>query len=257
LAVAEDGAATVSDFALTIPIFIMVTFVILQLALMANASVIIHYAAFNAARAAKTQMMDMDNAFLELDCCGVPAIATGLGIKKLIDVAASTDRDVSNKVRTAAAFPLIALAPGKKEFAPNRTPSEAYNNASIDSYLRDLAGGGDRANYLIGKAAYAFDSRYTKVDYGTPLDIRSLTGNREEFIARGAEYGAVGWELLSAIKDGPASAAARITTIPVFAEVSFRFPLLVPYAAAIFNKNDPALPSADKGIWLNARVELF
>ncbi|MFT4824327.1 MAG: Flp pilus assembly protein TadG [Halioglobus sp.] len=258
------GAATVSDFALTIPIFIMVLFLMLQLALMANASLIIHYSAYSAARAAKTHLLDMDNAFMELECCGVKLAAAGLGALTLYQAVSGSDDDVRQKIRTAAAFPLIALAPGKKEYAANRTSSVNFTDIGMSAYLTVLTEGDDnRSEYLLEKAKYAFDNRYTKVEYGTPLEemlssLGDLDGDNLGLAAgQVAEHGQIALKLAELIKNSPASAVARITTIPVYADVNFRFPLLVPYAAAIFHQKDSSLGSIDKGIWLHARVELF
>jgi Flp pilus assembly protein TadG len=262
------GAATVSDFALTIPIFIMVLFLMLQLALMANASLIIHYSAYNAARAAKTHLLDMDNAFLELECCGVNFAAAGIGALKLYQAVSASDDDVRQKIRTAAAFPLIALAPGKEAYAANRTPGVNFTDIGMNAYLSVLTEGDDnRTRYLLEKAKYAFDNRYTKVEYGTPLmEMLSRLGdsggdleddNLGLAAGQAAEHGQIALELAQLIKESPAAAVARITTIPVYADVNFRFPLLVPYAGAIFHERDSSLGSIDKGVWLHARVELF
>jgi hypothetical protein len=264
---AQDGVATVVDFSLTIPIFIAVVFLMTQLALMVNASLVIHYAAYNAARAAKVHMLDMENAFWELDCCYVDSLFAPVGgALKLADLIFEPEgpwrEETDRKVLTAAAFHLISLAPSSEQRYINRQPSVSFEKLGLRKYLNHLTDNdAARTDLLLHKARYAFDERYTKVDYNNTaiglikrLINENRTPRKQEF-GEMFEEALVTWELAKVMKD-PARALATITSIPVYAEVSFRFPLLVPFAAGIFNDYDPNLPADEPGIWLEARVKL-
>lgn len=263
----ESGAASVFDFALTIPIFITVVFVLTQLALMANASLIIHFSAYSAARAAKTQLLDMDHAFWELDCCALDTLIAPLAgaaalADQLFEPSTTWREETDKKVRTAAAFQLISLAPSKRSIAPDRESSVNFDQIGMSAYLATLVNeDSKRTNVLLHKAQYAFDERFTLVNYGSSAaDIleKIIQGGQ---IPTAEDYGElleealVAWELAKTMSE-PAHALATITTVPVYAEVSFRFPLLVPFASSIFNQSDLNALPGQKGIWLSARVDL-
>ena len=58
----QYGAAAAVDFVLTLPIFMLVLFLTIQFALVANASLHIHYAAYSAAHSARIYYFDTTTA---------------------------------------------------------------------------------------------------------------------------------------------------------------------------------------------------
>ena len=226
---AETGAAVAVDFTLTIPIFMSLILFMIQLALMANASLVVHYAAFNGARAAKVWMVEKDHGFAELDCCGVSVISA---VDSIVGFAGEYqgDDETAKRVRVAVSVPLISISPANPRFGP-RNPGNAWKQTEMTQFFNTIRP--QSKSMLVRKAQYAFDETNTKITYGLL--------NQDLFVS--------GMDLLGIVGDVP---IGSIASLPVHTEVSFRYTLIIPLAAALFN-NDDSQPYARL---MTARVSL-
>lgn len=211
----ESGAAVAVDFTLTIPIFMSLILFMIQLALMANASLIVHYAAFSGARAAKVWMVEKDHGFAELDCCGVSGFAA---IDSFIGLVGEFrgDDETARRVRVAVSVPLVSISPANPRFGP-RNPGSAFNASQMSELFGIIRP--QNKDMLMRKAHYAFDESNTKIEYGL-LD--------EDLFQSGLDLAGI-------LGDVP---VGSIASLPVHTEVSYRYTLIIPLAAALFNNDD-------------------
>ena len=269
------GVAAIMDFTLVLPIFVMIILLTLQLALMANASLIVHYSAYSAARSAKSQLLDFDHAFLDLDCCSIDLVNKAQGVMSALTVLNEGRPDVDEKVFAAAAWPLVSLAPSSRDIAISAVGGGGQGT-SKSSYRRiddlglrtvlqkqDIKAG--RTDLLLRKAAYAYSNAYLQVDYGSPIfsSVKELWEQRANSpslsqvassLGVNAHYAAVVMGLADKLEASGYS-VTTITSLPVYAEVKFYFPLLVPWASFFFDQSN--LMATQPGRWMSARVELL
>jgi hypothetical protein len=142
----ERGAATAMDLVLVVPIFLFVMLLIFQWALLMKNTVIVHYAAFTAARSARVHL------------CPPPANADAARMRAFGGMACTDDR---SRQEMAARYALIMASP----FDP-RLRCEASCNppqAVVDALAR---GTGTEQNGLAwqNQARYAFDGPNVEVD---------------------------------------------------------------------------------------------
>lgn len=160
------GAAAVVDFILTFPVFMVVVLLVLQFAVLANGAVIVHYAAYSAARSARVWMWDKDFER--------PWPRPPLSQYRYLEFLRNTGSEVQSRVETAARFALIAASPADSRVrnSPKSVPR---------TLLRAMAAAGGspgRAGVLLTKAGYAFDDRNSDVEYSVaPSGPLSSPGN--------------------------------------------------------------------------------
>ncbi len=271
-----SGVAAIMDFTLVLPIFVMIVLLTLQLALMANASVVVHYAAYSAARAAKTQLVDFDHAFLDLDCCSVDLANKALGIMGALSLLNGSNGPAREKVFAAAAWPLVALAPSSSDININtvggrgsggsQNSIDRVNDLGLEALLQNQSLPSNRKNLLLRKAKYAYSNAYLEVDYGSPLfstvsELWAARGSGTPTLSQmtsalgaNAQYATIALNQAKQLQESGYS-ITTITSLPVFAEVRFYFPLLVPWASALFH--EPNSMASNRGRWLSAKVELI
>lgn len=268
------GVAAIMDFTLVLPIFVMIILLTLQLALMANASILVHYSAYSAARAAKTHLVDFDHAFLDLDCCSVNVANKAIGVMEALSILNGGGGDASERIFAAAAWPLVSLAPSSSAISVNssgagqnssRSSFDRINDLDLRSLLRKQAISAGRTNLLIKKASYAFSSAYLQVDYGSPIfntvselwQQQSSSPSAAQIassLGANAKYAAIAMNLAKQLQSSSYS-ITTITSLPVYAEVQFYFPLLVPWAGALFEQSNSM--ANNPGRWMSAKVELL
>jgi len=136
----QDGAASAVDFVLVIPFFMFIMCMFVQMAMIVNASLIVHYSAFSAARSARAHFCDRPvNEYLVgyLGC--------------------SVNSKVRREAEKAARFVLIAASPVDESVSSSGTPPEELLNWLSQEYL-------ERNSSLVTQARYAFDSRNVDVE---------------------------------------------------------------------------------------------
>ena len=221
------GAAAAVDFILTIPIVFAVVFLIVQFALMAHASLIVHYAAYASARSARVWYWDYDTAFIDgvVSTAGLdPALLRNQFARRLL----ANDDETKEKALFAAGFALIPVAPGSY-------PAGAANNTLLDNetrrVIREIAtrlsndntevpgstGQVDRTSVLMRKAAYSFSPRNTDVQ------VHPVNPDIPDQLIDVADSAATA---LEAFSEGIAW--------QVQADVEFRYPLVIPFASRLF-----------------------
>lgn len=209
------GAAAAVDFVLTIPVFLAVLSFLIQFALLAHASLVVHYAAYSAARSARVWFWDRDTAFLE-------AIHPSIRSSVAAQFWFSDQAEIERRVELAGRFPLIAISPSKPVAGhpPLDTGLQAYLDevAAVEDDNRSLRQAAYRQ-----KARYAYDPRMSQVTYAAPLIPELAEGAAGLFeTAKDAQ------ELL---KNGDAW--------PVYADVSYMFYLVVPLGGPVFGSWQP------------------
>jgi len=212
------GAAAAVDFVLTIPIFLAVISFVIQFALLAHASLIVHYAAYSAARSARVWFWDRDTAFfgafLDEDIVRSSLVA---------QIWFSDTAEIERRVELAGRFPLIAISPSK-QIAGGHPPLDPGLQAHLDEVAAiEIDNQTLRTSAYRQKARYAYDPRMSTVTYAAPL-IPELS------------EGATG--LFESIKDVQEQFKPG-DAWPVYADVSYMFYLVVPLGGPIFGTWQP------------------
>jgi hypothetical protein len=235
----ESGAAEAVDMVLTFPWVLMLAFLFVQFAIAANASLIVHYAAYVAARAARVHSWERSplyiQSLIELSNRENPGSVlngpAGLsGLYELNDTACVAAAD-------AARFALAAASPANTDFvydAPGTTGcagSNAY--ASLNDYSSGIQALVPEANPagINNKLAYAFSPQNTIVALSPP-DIGALFG---AFSQVGANF--------------------RVDSLPMVANVSFRFVTSLPIPPGIMGSFIG--PDGRRCWWMTAKVEVL
>ncbi len=140
----QRGSSVAVDFVLTLPIFLTLLLLIVQFALMAHTALLVHYAAYSAARSARVWMWD------QVDVRPWPRT-----LPALRSPAARINHhpEVQQRAETAARFALIAASPAD----PDIQNKPAGIPRSILTAMANISGLKGREQVLIAKAAYAFD----------------------------------------------------------------------------------------------------
>lgn len=159
----QSGAAAAIDFTMTLPILLLVVLLAVQYALLANAALIVHYAAYNAARSARVHFFDTSSMDMRL------LRASGLGHPFLYRFRNGDTAD--KKARDAAYLTLISISPAKDTGSAVADKTPAWD--SMDRFLSLLAEGTNASGIstLKTKARYAFDTRNTRVTVGLDTGI--------------------------------------------------------------------------------------
>lgn len=153
-----SGAATIVDFTLTFPIVLVILFFIIQLIIMLNGALIVHYAAYAAARSARVWLWDST------------PWPSGVGLGPVVDrlrdtpvARAHNNSELQRRVEQAARFALIAASPADERLSsfPVNIPEHVLQQ------MAQVAGYAGRAAVLQRKARYAFDPQnsHVTVDY--------------------------------------------------------------------------------------------
>lgn len=151
LASDQRGSSVAIDFVLTLPIFLTLLLLIVQYALMSHTALLVHYAAYSAARSARVWMWDQQD--MRPWPRPVPALRTPQSLK-------NNSPEVQQRAETAARFALIAASPA--DVSIHRSPAQMPH--SVLSAIAIVSGLGGREQALINKAEYAFDPSNTIVE---------------------------------------------------------------------------------------------
>jgi len=150
------GTAAAVDFTLTFPVIWFFTACVVQFTFLANGAVIVHYAAYAAARSARVYSFEYDNAISDHEKkSGYPMVNT------------STLR---KRVETAARFALIAASTSNTTYSTPPLPQ------SVVRAIASAAGDRAREDPLMRKAAYAFDPSNSKIEFSRPVPIGATCG---------------------------------------------------------------------------------
>jgi hypothetical protein len=167
----EAGSAAALDYVFTMPIFLLTVLLSLQFMMLANASIMVHHAAYNAARSARVYGFERN-------------IATALGQAVNPDVAnnfallwALNEDEAEERAWNAAALTLVNAAPASDNVPPPNPRRTASYNA-LPAYFDAITDGVDsiRREAMLRKAAYAFDGSNTRVEVGLRTDVADLVG---------------------------------------------------------------------------------
>jgi hypothetical protein len=141
------GTAAAVDFTLTFPVIWFFTACVVQFTFLANGAVIVHYAAYAAARSARVYSFEYDNDVFDYEkMFGYPRPGSSL-------------RD---RVETAARFALIAASTSNTTYSTPPLPQ------SVVRAIASAAGDEAREAPLMRKAAYAFDPSNSKIEFSRP-----------------------------------------------------------------------------------------
>lgn len=142
----ESGAAAAVDFTLTLPVFIVFVSLSVQFAVLLDATLIVHYAAYSAARSARVWVAES----IASSPLPVPGSAPGVPISTR----------TRQRARSAASLALVAASPSDPDIASQGSGAPVGTLAA----LAGAAGLPARAASLQAKARYAFDPRNTQVE---------------------------------------------------------------------------------------------
>ena len=135
----QSGSANAVDFVMVIPFFIFIMCLFVQMAMIVNASLIVHYAAYSAARTARVHY------------CNRPVIQYPLGF-----ASCNTDR-AEDKALETARYVLIAASPVDDSIQSNGNPPNESLQWLADQYL-------ERESPILVQARYAYDVRNVIVE---------------------------------------------------------------------------------------------
>jgi len=194
----DQGSSVAVDFVLTLPIFLTLLLLIVQYALMSHTALLVHYAAYSAARSARVWMWDAPD--MRLWPRPIPGLRNPAS-------RINPSPEVQIRAETAARFALIAASPADKSIqkSPIQMP------VSVLNALAKTAGLDGREQVLMNKAAYAFDPANTRVEVRPAVSTENQPG-----IEFDLKQPADAW--------------------PVTATVSFRMALDMPIASRLLGK---------------------
>lgn len=200
----QQGAAAAVDFVLTLPIFMLVLFLVIQFALVANASLHIHYAAYSAAHSARIYYFDASTA--------AARSLQILNLDNAFTLANANASKAEKKALDAARMALISIGSPKRDLVSTPDTSSAAWKG-INTYTNTLAKqtGTSDAGVIDRKARYAFDNSNITLDVDLDLDLKQ------------ALVGAV-----------TAKNILQVAEWPVKASISFKYILALPLAGKIF-----------------------
>lgn len=134
----DRGTASAVDFVLVVPLFMFMICLFVQMAMIVNASLIVHYSAFSAARSARVHY------------CNRSVLEYPLGF-----VSCNINK-ARREAEKAAKFVLIAASPVDSSVSASGTPPQQVLDWLSSQYLK-------RDSALVTQARYAFDSRNVDV----------------------------------------------------------------------------------------------
>ncbi len=193
-----------------------------QVTLVAHASLLVHYAAFSAARSARVYFYDTtDSSARALRMTGAGNAASYWALNR---------NKAEKRARDAAALSLIALGPSHDR-VPSREDSSSVAWKALPAMLRALKKEGPIGeNVVLRKARYVFDRKNLEVEVSPDLDPQYLA---------------------SALKG--VGAMSKLPSWPVRADVTFRFHLALPSAWLLGEKGHDGYYAR----MLNARVRVL
>ncbi len=237
------GAATAVDFVLTLPLFFGSLLVIVQLALLAHASLVVRQAAFSAARSAQVHIVNSDHAFRELNCCFSQAWVSAEHARLIADAAGSDLgkwRDIATK---SAMSTLVAIAPANEDYSKSASPGPLWNAQFMSQYYQTITTGhrsqySTRDDVLLRKSRYAFDKINSDVEIQT-ISFNDLGSAISAPVTAFSEANRLS-DYYSLAKYASRN-ELTFAHMPIRATVKFRFPLQIPFAAPFFS-NDSGRP---------------
>ncbi len=205
----EHGSAQAMDFVLTFPIALLVVYLFLQFLMAAQASLVVHYAAYSAARAARTMYWDMSvdevraEQFRERTGANVDFVRANYWreLRRRNEPRARTRANVAARVALMAAVP-----------SSQRTSAPVSADAAV--VLKEIASLHRLTVAARNKAAYAFVSSNVRVQ----VRVAPRYENAQQMF-----------------NPGP----IQVRALPIEASVVFRFPLRMP-VGRFFGTRTPA-----------------
>lgn len=205
----ESGSAEAMDFVLTFPILLFVTFMFVQLLLGGHASLVVHYSAYSAARAARTAFFDMsvsDVNWLRVN----KDVTDTLVWQPALMGRQGRAHELAN---TAARIALMNAVPTAVKF---NAPAQGVAQIMVKNTARFTFH--QQATHK--KAAYAFAPQNAQVDVQVISSYQNLAARR-------------------------AFDGEQIVAVPVLARVTFRYPLVMPAVSRVFGTNGVYVMSAE------------
>jgi hypothetical protein len=205
----DSGSAEAMDFVLTFPIVLFITFMFVQLLLGGHASLVVHYSAYSAARAARTAFFDMSLTDIQvlrgqMEFTDTPVWQPVFG---------GREGRAHELADTAARIALMNAVPSAVRFSAPAT--------TVGQIMVNRTGRFTRSRVATSrKAAYAFAPANASVDVSV-IDQ---------------------YQVQAYIK---AANGEHIEAMPVRASVTFRYPLVMPAVSRIFGKNGMYTMSAE------------
>lgn len=198
----ESGSANAVDFILTLPILLVIALLVVQVLVLFNDVLIVHYAAYCAARSARVWYWDTDPPRLGL----LTGQADARWLHNPLTARSRDQETVRQRVEQAARLALIPAAPVVLDIPgqPERLPEGALRA------MAEAGGHGDRAGPLLRQARYAFDPANSRIDFGM------VDASRQPLLA------------LDLLKPGEAW--------PVTATVAFKLCLTLPVAREVLGR---------------------
>lgn len=203
----QAGAAAAVDFVLTFPIFMLVLFLTVQFALIAIASMHVHYAAYSAAHSARVFYFDTSTKAVR----GLKLVPVGF-LYNALTISKANKTHAEKKALDAARMALISVGSPKKDLTS--TPdasSDAWKGINIYTDTIAQKQGTSKVDVFNRKASYAFDRQNLSLDVGLDLDLKQVL-----------------------IGSATAKNITQVTEWPIKAKVTFKYILALPLAGKIF-----------------------
>ena len=256
------GAAAAVDIVLTTPIVFAIVLPLIQFAMVAHGSVVVHYAAYQAARSARVWYWDRDTAFVG----ALGEWADSLVNNVVVQTILSDKTEALERVDFAARYALIPIAPASHPGVSQSVPDLDQSARSLLNHLAgipedDIVARGQRVSIrtvgrftlgedarratLVRKALYAFDDRNTvvTVDPVRP-ELPDLSDPNVTDITVSID------ENLATLQESFSSGNAW----RVKADVRFRYYLPLVYANRLFGARQP---EGFYARWLQAEIVLL
>lgn len=200
----ENGSATAVDFTLTVPILLVIALLMVQILVLFNDVLIVHYAAYCAARSARVWYWDTNPPRIGV----LTGQADARWMQNPLAARSQDQQTVRQRVEQAARLALIPAAPVVLDIPsqPERLPEGALRA------MAEAGGHGDRAGPLLRQARYAFDPANSRIDFGM------VDASRQPLLA------------LDLLKPGDAW--------PVAATVAFKLCLTLPVAREVLGRDE-------------------
>ncbi len=169
----QRGSASAVDFVLTFPIFLTIMAIIVQVALVVNTSILVHYSAYVAARSARVWMWDLslkERLILETSN-NVAGGAFDMVYRRNKSSTKTPDRrfTAQEQAEKAARYALIAASPSGDDTGAIRSKRKKFIVPdNLFAQLTTEVGLEKRREVLNTKAEYAYDKGYVKVKIGLP-----------------------------------------------------------------------------------------
>lgn len=208
----ERGSAEAMDFVLTFPIVLLLVLVFVQLMFGLHASLVVHYAAYSAARAARAAYWD----FTILDIRTLQSIGALIDNETVLKqkdmqqwrlLEQLNKQNAANRALTAARLAIMAGIPSAQ-----RGTANVPGGSAGAAMLKSVVGLKAKSVAATNKTAYAYSGSGLKVSIA-PADryVRALNQGLIPFFGGGID-------------------GLRVAALPMRATVSYSFPLRMPVA---------------------------